>query len=358
MKENIFMKKDNFTSNFYSFFWHFAKKYKLYLFTYSFLFVFLSYTLNMFLLPYILKYFIDNISTLSLNKGIFIIFLCAFSSANFLIYSIGMRFNFKSMDYISEDIRIFLFERLSKQSIEYFNYRQSGEVCNKINWITSRTGSIFSTTLFLARNILILTIYIIVFCNYNIALGLFILTAFIIYQFIGLKMLKLYVERSNITNSKLNKLTGFINDVFLNISNVKIFASIKREKKNLSDNIDDIIDAEKKEYSQQNFMYFVSFCFSVIFLGSVLLVLGHQLISGKINLGSFVFGIEIVRDMIDQPSTTFSFMQELGSKLKIFNSNLSIIRDEVKITNKKNAEDLVVNSGKIVFKGVKFGYGK
>ena len=60
--KNMSNKNCDFTSNFYSFFWHFAKKYKFYLFTFVFLFIFLSYTLNMLLVPYILKYFINNIS--------------------------------------------------------------------------------------------------------------------------------------------------------------------------------------------------------------------------------------------------------------------------------------------------------
>ena len=148
--KNMSNKNCDFTSNFYSFFWHFAKKYKFYLFTFVFLFIFLSYTLNMLLVPYILKYFINNISKLSLKNGIFLVFLCVFSSANFLIYSIGARFNFKSMTYIMEDVRKFLFERLLKQTISYFNYKQSGEIINKVEWIVSNIRDIIQITLLFA----------------------------------------------------------------------------------------------------------------------------------------------------------------------------------------------------------------
>ncbi len=351
-------KNNSFTSNFYSFFWHFAKKYKFYLFTYTFLFLFLSYTLNMLLPPYILKYFINNISDLSLKKGIFLIFLAAFTSANFLIYSIGARFTFKSMDYIAEDIRKFLFERLLKQSINYFDTRQSGEIIRKVNFIVSNIERIYRMTLMLVRNIIISLIYIIIFCSYNLILGAFVFAMLVLYQIIGLKMLKVYTERSDITNNKVNKLTGFINDAFVNISNIKIFANSKKERKNILINVDNIIRAEKNEYRQENLMFLVSFLFSIAMFECPVIVLVYQLVKGQITLGSFIFGAEIIRHMFDVPSSTFEFMQSLGARLKIFDSNLSVIRDEVKIKDKNNANNLVVNNGKIVFKGVKFGYVK
>jgi len=348
----------DFTSNFYSFFWHFAKKYKFHLFVFTFLFVFLSYTLNMFLTSYILKYFINNISTLSLKNGIFLLFLCSLCGANFLIYAIGDHFKFKSIAYVSEDMRNFLFKSLLKQSISYFDSKRSGEIINKINFIVSNVESIFRTTLFFIRNILVSVISIIIFCNYNLILGFLVLFFLVIYQIIGLKMLKIYTNRTAITNDKANRLTGFINDAFLNIINIKIFASNRREKRNISFKVNEIIKAEQYEYQQENLMLFVSFCFSVLIFGSVLFVLIHQLINGQINLGSFIFGAEITRHMFDIPSTTFEFMQNLGSKLKIFNDNLLIIKDKIKIKDKDNAKVLDVSFGKIVFRGVNFSYDR
>lgn len=353
MRKNI-----DFTSNFYAFFWHFAKKYKFYLFIHTFLFLFLSYTLNMLLPPYILKYFINNITDLSLKKGIFLIFLAAFTSANFLIYSIGARFTFKSMDYIAEDIRKFLFERMLKQSIDYFDTRQSGEIISKVNFIVSNIDRIYMITLMLIRNIILLIISIAIFCSYNFALGVSIFAILLVYQAVNFKMLKVYTEKSNITNEKVNKLTGFINDAFVNISNIKIFANSKKERKNILINVDNIIRAEKVQYRQENLMFLVGFLFSLVMFISPLIVLVYQLVNGQITLGSFLFGAEIIMHLFDVPSTNTEFMQDLGAKLKIFNSNLSVVRDEVKIRDKNNADNLVVNNGKIVFKGVKFSYGK
>ena len=357
IKNNFMLDKNiNFASNFYSFLWHFAKKHKFYLFLYTFFFVIVSYSLDMLLVPYFLKYFIDNISNLSLKNGIFLLFLCAFSRANFLVYAINQKFIFESIRRTSEDIRRFLFTRLLKQSIDYFDTSWSGEIIRKINAIVSSILMNYTMTIMLARNIFMSLICIIIFCNYTMNLGLLIIFYFIIYHFIGFKMAKIYADRCLITNNKIVKFQGFVNDIIVNISNVKAFTSRRREKKNLISNINSVIKAEKFQFEQKYLTNFLSFCFAILIFGSVLFVLVSQLIKGQINLGSFIFGVEIARDMVELPVTTFDFMQSLGARLKYFNDNLSIIRDEIRIKDKENAHNLVIKDGRIVFKGVSFGY--
>ena len=340
------------------FIWHFLKKYKIYFILY----VTISFILGdlglFFIQPYLLKILFDKIdsNTINIFNGLFIILLISFSDTLYINDIITNILKFKSLTRTIGDIRNTLFNYSMNQSVNFFNNNYSGELVNKINSITETIETSLEAIIMIAKNIFLLTCFICVLFFFDKTLGFASIIWFVLYCLVSYCYLfKKKAVQSKLIQENQNKITAFVNDDFMNIKNIKIFASEKKERNillNLLRNKFKNIYNEVKYTQISDFLFFI-LNFSLVSL--ILFVAIYQLKNSIISMGSFIFLFGLVKSFIIF-AREICWLNDSFRDIIVMKNSLELITDDIELKDKKDAINLNISNGKIVFKNIIFKY--
>ena len=354
------MKNKELPNKLIPFLWYFLKKYKITFSLYAILAIFIMDLPMFFLQPYLLKVLFDKINngTITISSGLWLIAGIAVSDI-YLLGSIVMnKLHFHSITKTIEDIRDKMFSYSIKQSANFFNTNYSGELVNKINAITSSLNDVSWSVLDTLKNFFLLLTLTFVLFYFNTMLGISALVWFCLYSWTTNNyLIEKRAKQSKLVQEDQNKIIAFITDDFVNIQNIKAFSSQKREKENL---IKLLTKKFRKIYLEIKYcqisegLYFI-LNFSIACF--IVLVAIFQLKAGIINIGSFVFLVDIIRRfIIFARSVCWNF--DSLKKFAVMQDSLEIITNDIEIKDKKDAKKLEVSNGRIVFSNINFGYKK
>ena len=353
------MKNERLPKKLLPFLWYFLKKYKISFILYIFLTLFvLDIFITLFLQPYLGKIFFDKIdnNTITMFSGFWLIVGIVLSDLFFPLLSIINIFKFNSVAKAIEDIRDNMFNYSIKHSINFFNTNYSGELSNKINAITDILEETLQSILGIIRNFLFVICLIFIFLYFSKLLGFFVFIWFLLYSWVGYYFLiKKASYQSKLIQEDQNKISAFITDDFLNIQNIKMFSNKNKEKRQLLKLLTNKFRKVHLEIKYQQISREFYFILGFLLFFIVFVVALYQLKNNIITIGSFVFLITITKN-------TLSFSRQIChsfyciKNLVIMKDSLDIITDDIEIKDKKDAEKLVVNNGKIVFKNITFNF--
>lgn len=256
------------------------------------------------------------------------------------------------------DIRVSLFNYVTRQSHSYFANNYSGSLSNKINDMPRSAHSIVSLCMTLFAPVILTTfVMTFVFAWLYPLFGVIIFIWVCLHLGICLLVSKKCQNLSNLHAESRSRLAGRIVDSFLNNVIVRIFARRKYEveftKFFQSDEKNKHIEAAM--YIEKVKILLGAICF--IFIGVILTTLQiYTYKMGIINLGDFIFIFQGAVNIITITWTAGLELPRLFQEIGVCQQAMSIVTTPLNIVDKPGAKSIVIDKGEIEFKNVSFRY--
>lgn len=256
------------------------------------------------------------------------------------------------------DIRISLFNYVSRQSHSYFANNYSGSLSNKINDMPRSAHSILSSSMTIFVPVIVTTLIM-----SGIFAWLYPLFGVIIFSWVCLHIGICFIASkkcqnlSNIHAESRSKLAGRIVDSFLNNSVVRVFARRKYEIKytkfyQLDEQIKHI---HAIMYIEKIQILLGIICF--IFVGIILTTLQiYTYKTGLISLGDFIFIFQGAVNITTIVWTAGHELPTLFQDIGVCQQAMSIVTTPLQIVDKPDAQPIVIQNGQIAFENVSFRY--
>ena len=296
---------------------------------------------------------VENINIYSSMIFVFLYVIC--QCTNYISSPLKIKLYFESVEKTKNDIRNYLFNYVVKHSMNYFSNNLSGDLSNKINSITDDCGRLMDVINYIALTLIMLLLTPILYANINIYLSLSFLAISIIYILALAKIRKELRAKTKILAETESKYIGFINDDFVNIQNVKLFAQEKFEENKSDDLLNVCCDASLNVLKKYKKFRLIHSSVVFLLLFTMLGIAGTLLANNKITLGTFMFCTivtALMRNFLDNMSLSIMKYTQLMGTLE---NNLNKLLQPIEITN-NSSKKLEVQNGKIEFKNINFRY--
>lgn len=346
-----------------SFLWHFIRKYWVIFFLLQL--AYLVWVVEFVAWPHIIRLVIDALAE---YKGPKDEILTAIGSI--VLYGaitwLLIEFGFRASGYISayvmpkieSDIRMTMFDYVSKHSHTFFANNYSGALANKINDMPRSSHSILHLITSLFVPLLVTTITMTaMFTNLYPLFGIIIFSWVFIHIGICFASSAKCQDLSLIHAESRSKLAGRIVDTFMNNVSVRIFA---RRKYEYDLAMEYQADEREKHIKALMFMENIKTLLGVIcflFIGVFLTWLEiYSYKSGYIDIGDAVF---IFQGAINMTALTWWAGYELPrlfQELGVCKQALVLLNTPHQIVDAPDAKPININKGEIVFENVTFRY--
>ncbi|MBR2141074.1 MAG: ABC transporter ATP-binding protein [Rickettsiales bacterium] len=307
------------------------------------------------IMPLSIRYITDNIVKISIPNGVAIMLMLAFLNGSF-VHIIMYFFKYISVTKSSEKLRALVFKYVVRQSNDYFNNNFSGALGKKISNIIDNIGDFIELSVELTRNLIYLTINIVILAVTHYALGLIVVVWLPIYIYCVWLLSKKINDLSKISNDKEDTFFAFITDDFINISNVKNFTNEEYEYKKLVGLGEDVKEANWKMCKVRNILSLFNFFAIGIFMVVVLGMSMNMCIKGNMTVGTFLFIMSMMGATADNQSHIVPISRMMFEEYGAIRDGLVLMERDCEIKDGVDAKDVNNVEGKIVFKNVDFKY--
>ena len=344
-----------------SFFWNFARPYKLFLFGICFVACYWGVVNS--ILPYVLKLIIDCVVEFEADKT-FIFDAVKYLVVLYIALWIGMASVMRLRDWIHlrffpalrKDITNAMFTYLNKHSYRYFQNNFAGSLSNKISDMTGGTIAIFQVVDdAFAQSIGVLVAMTTMFIVHPVFACIFLIWAisFISTAYYFSKRIQVL---SNIFATSKTTLVGKIVDSVSNAITVHAFARNAYERERISIATDITLT---KDRDMQRYILLMNILLdvSIIFLLSAMMFgLVYMYSKGLVTVGDFAFVISLSISMFFNLWYIASQFVQFAEHIGKCSQALTIITAPHEIVDISGAKSLVVTNGNITFNDVTFFY--
>lgn len=250
-----------------------------------------------------------------------------------------------------------VFRHLQNLSFSYFTERATGEHLYKISYDIERATEFIATTPPQAISLfprMLLILGIVFFLNWKMAMLLLILAPFLYlpnYYFVR-KMRKAW--QALIENSQ--SIFKVLSENFSHIQLIKTFGreakSIRQYLRMLIGNIRIRIQNTKLEVSSG----FVSQSLDRVIAGLIAFYGGYQVIKGRMTLGSLTAIMVYLSQLMGLQNKFAYFFQTTALGLVSCQRLAEVLDEKATVLENKEAKEIRLQNGRIVFKEVSFGY--
>ena len=333
----------------------------------SFVLMFLGYAVGIIaadiLRPLVFKEIIDAFSS-GLNREIilgqamhfvFLIFLIV------VVYNIGYRSgDFAGAHFQSNVMKRlydFTFERLMQHSYHFFSNNFSGSIIAKSKRFIKQFETLADIVGFqIWFSIVILSgIMLILFFKAPLLAYVFLIWS-ILYILLTCFFIRKKMHYDSLEASADSLVTGRFSDAILNILNIKIFSSDKKEKINF----ELVTDDERKKRSKAWFLANLQNVFQSFMMGVLTIVVLFLTVrlwyGGKLSLGTVVLVQLYMSSLFDilwnlgrSLTRAMKAMTDMQEVIDLFDTPIDIL-------DPKKPESLRIREGRVVFKDVSFAY--
>ena len=311
------------------------------------------------LLPYILGIFAElyknnklNIQNISIIS--FLLILCNISFPLSRILFVENLF-YNGIIKAGKKININLVKYCLNHSLKFYNNKMSGFINQKINNVSTSFVELCDKGTESLATIFLMLYSIIIYFKINIKLMFIIIlyiVSYYIFKFFYLK--NGFKKRKNLTNLR-NNLFSNINDILINIQNVKSFSRYNEEKNNINDNINSIyIEHKKCLYYDEKMNHIYKTILNTFFLTVILCYSYNLFYIKKISITHLIFifqNVLILKKYIEFDTFRVRYLIDLTNNIY---DGLKTILEKHEINDKKNAKNLKIKDGKIEFKNINF----
>ncbi|MFI4919143.1 MAG: ABC transporter ATP-binding protein [Legionellales bacterium] len=345
------------------FFWHFIKKQPL-----AFAVFFLAPTamvLENNAIPYSLKMIVDALGMHTKDHNIFSLVAPALwlGGGAWISLLVILRLQDWWQGYVmprfQADVRMSVFNYLSKQSHHYFSNQMAGSLANKLNDLPRALDSIFMiVTWYGIATFSSIVVALILMWTINYWFDVVLLT-WIIFQLLISYRLSIKVDEYSIQNAEdKSELSGKIVDSLSNANAVKLFSRAKDEFNYV------LSSQNKEEHSNRKLTIYMNL-FRLyldipvtIMLGVMVCLLLNFWQRSLITTGDLVFIFNVSFAIMTQVWYLCHVMAELFRQMGIARQAIALLSVPIDIQDVVNAQDLVVSKGQIEFENVTFHYNR
>lgn len=345
------------------FFWYFIKKQRL-AFTVFFLAP-LVMVLENNVIPYSLKMIVDALGThpkgssvftavapaLWLGGGAWIVMLMIIRLQNWWQAYVIPRFQ--------ADVRMSVFDYLSKQSYLYFSNHMAGSLANKLNDLPRALDSIFLIlTWYAVAAFASIAVALILMCTINYWFAI-ILGSWIVIQLCISYRLSFKVDDYSVKNAEdKSELSGKIVDSLSNINAVKLFGRARDEFAYVSLSQRKEQESNKKLAIYMNiFRLYLDFPVTIM-LGLMIYLLLDFWQRSLITTGDLVFIFNVSFVIMTQIWYLCHAMAEFYREIGIARQAIALLSVPIAIQDAPDADSLRVTEGRVEFENVTFHYNQ
>lgn len=347
------------------FIWHFIKKQK-----WKFLAITVasfSLALSNNLIPYLYKLLIDQMVQFTGDKThavqalmpTFIIWLIAWACTDGLYRLMGWLFVY-TYPTLDADIRLTMFNYMTRHSYDYFANHFAGNVSNKISDMVSSTHKILgSLQSLIIPGILSVITAICIFLSINLYFALLVVIWISIHTAICIFIAKKCCHYSNIHAQARSQLTGKIVDIFTNIINVKLFSRRLYEFQRIQAEQAGEQLKNKRASMMVEWMRLAQTISGIIFPGGLMTfytIYAWQ--QNLLSIGDVILILTITMNIVHLTWMVGSELPHLFRELGVCQQALTIMQAPHDICEQSDAQELIVKQGHIEFDNVSFYYAK
>jgi ATP-binding cassette, subfamily B, bacterial len=250
-----------------------------------------------------------------------------------------------------------MMDRMMLQSYHFYQNNFSGALSNKVNDVMMNVPTLLKIFLdaFYSHGISVLVaIYALSAIANHFAVGMAVWVA--VFIFISCSFSMKGAKLADQAASKRTSLVGYVVDILTNMMTLRLFGGRKTEERHLNESLQSYVDSDQRMkwfyiliYTLQgiSFSVFQAVCFWW-------LITGFQ--EDTITPGDFALilniNIAIVNNLWYLSKDIKDFSEAYGS----VSQGLSVMSDPIEVKDKKDAPDLVVKGGSIVFDRVQFNF--
>jgi ATP-binding cassette subfamily B protein len=345
------------------FFLHFIKKQKL-----AFIVFFLAPTVMVLennAIPYSLKLIVDALANHKTGENVFTLVMPALLLGGgawvllLLIIRLESWWQAYVLPLFLADVRMSVFEHLSKQSYQYFSNQMTGSLANKLNDLPRALNSIFEIiTWYAIAAFSSIIVALILMCTINYYFAVIMLAWIIIQLFISFRLSN-KVNKYSVANAEdKSELSGKIVDSLSNANAIKLFARGRAEVAYVGVSQAKEADSNKKLTLYMNiFRLYLDIPVTVMLVAMVyfLLVFWQKRL---ITTGDLVFVFNVSFAIMTQIWYLCHAMADFYREVGIAKQALAILSTPIDVQDAPDAKALVVSKGKIEFEDVTFHYNK
>ena len=246
-------------------------------------------------------------------------------------------------------------EYLMKHSHNFFQNNFAGALTNRIKELASSTHSLLEITIY---NFLktFLAIIIAFFTLYSIhkIFAFAIILWVILFFILAIRAAKLTSKMSADLSDQSSKITGCLVDILSNISNIKFFASNKKEKKNIEDLCDEYtVFSRRRNLLLLKFFTIHGLTFGIYFAFCIITLI-NLYAKSLVTLGDFMMLFTINCWLINEMWNAAGQMRDYLEHLGMVKQALKIIHKPIEIND--GGQEIKITKGEIIFEDVSFAY--
>lgn len=340
--------------------WSIIKKYKISLFFIVLVNPTLRFYFNIIFNRELYQIFIDEIiaKTFSLHKDFWLIvcFILS-SSAGTILKLLTIKLYFNLEVKLRQEIKDHLFQISLKHSLDFFTNNMAGNLISKINNIINSMATVLrsSAEVFATSSIAILLSYKFFHVNRNLAI------IFVVWLFtycscvfcISRKIRKNYKEVSHLETASVAR----INDCFVNINNVKIFAQENFERSRTKIDEINILRKQNKGFHYLALLHFTNATMISIICFAIFVVSAKMLLNGEITLGKFTFITSTIINMVYGIRNSIENLVDTLEHIGKLQDGFSIFNQPIEVNNVESAKRVTfLDNPRITFEHVDFNY--
>ncbi len=312
--------------------------------------------------PYLIKMMLDRMTTTAPSDVAHAIGILAFIyvATSFVVTSFFRVWNMICRNMIPKmkaNIVNALTANLVEQSHTFYQNNFAGSLANKVNDVALGVSQMVLITMdsFVGNAIALVVASIVLgFVNPTLAL---IFSVWVILFLIGSWHFAKTAHRLSDQTSELrSRMTGTLVDILSNMSVVRVFSNQSLEKTHVRQNASAIMSTERDfEWVLIKLFSFQGVSFAImqgITLTTLILLRGHNLIT----IGDFALSLTINIYIVDNLWTIGQRFTEFSEQMGKVSQGLRLTMDTPELKDRRDAQDLKVNGGEIVFDHVYFTY--
>lgn len=349
-------------NNFVRFAWYFLKPYKLH----ALIFLSLSVCMGLWELinNYLMKYMIDALASGDVdNIASIILWPAIIFVVNFELYNFCFRgtwyLNYKYEPVIRNRIISETFEYVLQASYQFFQTNLSGKISSQIYILANNIEYIFhALSKHITRGVVVLLLAFISMYNVNPAFFWVLIIWFAAFCYFSVKISKRFVDLSQSHATAEAVVSGKLVDSIMNASNIRIFDQRTYEVSSLNKNLLLTKEAfQVRELFALRMHFFQGTSISVM-IGFMLYFLIQLRIAREVSVGDFALILGLSIEVVYVTWITLERIDELSKAIGMCKQSINDLFKPLEIKDKKNALNLVVDRGEIVFDKVSFHYSE
>jgi ATP-binding cassette subfamily B protein len=257
------------------------------------------------------------------------------------------------------DLRRTMYDRLLRQSLRFFTNTKSGEILSRVqNDVGGVQGVVSGTLVALSTNVLVLVSTLVVIFQMDWRLSLVAVTLLPCFILPTRRVGQIRSKLSKQTQERLAELTSYIQET-LSISGyliTRLFGAQAYEAKRFGDKAAAVRDLQIQQSMIGRWFFMFLMMFATVGPAFIYLVGGHEIISGRLTLGTMVAFVFYLGRLYGPATGLVNVHVEIMSAVSLFRRIFEYLDLPIEIAEPATPHRIATPRGDLKFEAVSMGY--